>query len=224
MALPKIELPGMAFFTLMELAARWSADPSHVMHLIETKSLPFADKYAAIRGRRRTIYFPVFQPDLLTGRSSVLDEHRKSIYEDLDDEQVVLEVQMPDSAAHDQVEWDNQISLAKEQTSDASILVILRKDVEEFEEKHAICIPATPNYSESNAGPWPWGTHETTLLSKLAAAADKWWKNYDPGDRTTAPTNSQVTAWLKEQGVADRTASIMATILRADGLPSGPRT
>ena len=29
--------------------------------------------------------------------------------------------------------------------------------------------------------------------------------------------------WLKQQGVADRTAEVMATILRADGLPTGPR-
>ncbi|WP_018076534.1 hypothetical protein [Thiobacillus denitrificans] len=70
---------------------------------------------------------------------------------------------------------------------------------------------------------WPWGRHETDLLRKLARAADIFWKNYQPGQPSTAPTNEQVTEWLVKQDVARRTAEIMATILRADGLPTGPR-
>lgn len=70
---------------------------------------------------------------------------------------------------------------------------------------------------------WPWGRHETDLLRKMAAAADKFWTLYDPNDPTTAPTNQQVIDWLKGQGVATRTAEVMATILRIDGLPTGPR-
>lgn len=70
---------------------------------------------------------------------------------------------------------------------------------------------------------WPWGGYETELLQKLATAADRFWKLYDPTDNTTAPTNQQVIDWLKQQGVAERTAEVMATILRADGLPTGPR-
>jgi hypothetical protein len=70
---------------------------------------------------------------------------------------------------------------------------------------------------------WPWGRHETDLLRKLAAAADHFWTLYEPGEPSTAPTNQMVIGWLKEQGVPSRTAEVMATILRADGLPSGPR-
>ncbi|MDR0701230.1 MAG: hypothetical protein LBF61_02285 [Azoarcus sp.] len=71
---------------------------------------------------------------------------------------------------------------------------------------------------------WPWGNYETALLRKLAQAAEKFWKLYDPDDKTTAPTNKQVCSWLVEdQGVPNRTAEAIATILRADGLPSGPR-
>lgn len=70
---------------------------------------------------------------------------------------------------------------------------------------------------------WPWGNRETELLRKLALAAERFWKLYDPNDPTTAPTSKQVTEWLKQQGVADRTAEKMAQILRADGLPSGRR-
>lgn len=70
---------------------------------------------------------------------------------------------------------------------------------------------------------WPWGGYETDLLRKLAMAVDRFWKRYDPGDPTTAPTNKEVAEWLASQGVATRTAEVMATILRADGLPTGPR-
>ncbi|WAW09751.1 hypothetical protein NB640_11060 [Oxalobacter vibrioformis] len=70
---------------------------------------------------------------------------------------------------------------------------------------------------------WPWGDYETDLLRRLEQAARNFWTTYDPEDPSTAPTNKQVEDWLKEQGVADRTAEIMATILRADGLRTGPR-
>jgi hypothetical protein len=71
---------------------------------------------------------------------------------------------------------------------------------------------------------WPWGDHNTKLLSHLHAAVERWWKLFDPNDQTTAPTNIMVADWLvKERGVAQRTAEAMATILRADGLPVGPR-
>ena len=70
---------------------------------------------------------------------------------------------------------------------------------------------------------WPWGRHETELLRKLARAADLFWKQYDPTEPSSAPTNEQVIKWLVDQKVAKRTAEVMATILRADGLPTGPR-
>lgn len=80
--------------------------------------------------------------------------------------------------------------------------------------------PETPDFTQLH---WPWGRHSTSLLRKLAEAADRFWKNYDPDDPSTAPTNEQVTSWLIEQGVAKRNAELMATLLRADGLPTGPR-
>ena len=70
---------------------------------------------------------------------------------------------------------------------------------------------------------WPWGNHSTNLLEHMAAAADRFWRNYDRSDQTTAPTNTQVASWLTEQGVSQRVAETMAQILRADGLPTGPR-
>lgn len=70
---------------------------------------------------------------------------------------------------------------------------------------------------------WPWGNHETELLQRLAEAADRFWKNYDPTDHTTAPKNEQVVEWLMNQGVAKRNAQIIATMLRPTDVPPGPR-
>lgn len=70
---------------------------------------------------------------------------------------------------------------------------------------------------------WPWGAHETALLRHLAAAASYLWANYDPSEPDTAPTNKMVSNWLQDQGVTERIAESMATILRADGLRTGPR-
>jgi hypothetical protein len=70
---------------------------------------------------------------------------------------------------------------------------------------------------------WPWGGYETELLRKLASAAEEWWSTYDPVSPATAPTNQEVKNWLVGQGVSDRVAESMATILRADGLATGPR-
>jgi len=73
---------------------------------------------------------------------------------------------------------------------------------------------------------WPWGTHETLLLRQLAAAAEKWWSLYDPADYTTAPTNDEVAAWLRAVPfkMSKNMSDAMATILRADSIPAGPRT
>lgn len=71
---------------------------------------------------------------------------------------------------------------------------------------------------------WPWGTHETEALRHLEAAAKQFWVNYDPDDPTTAVTNETVVKWLMaRRGMTRRMASSIASLLRADGLPSGRR-
>lgn len=70
---------------------------------------------------------------------------------------------------------------------------------------------------------WPWGRYETELLRTLAQAANRFWKNYDPADISTAPTNEHIEEWLIEQNVSRSSAKAIATILRADGLPTGRR-
>lgn len=71
---------------------------------------------------------------------------------------------------------------------------------------------------------WPWGSHHTELLGQLEAAATRFWTLYDPADPTTAPTNEMVATWLRdEKGVSKEKAQAIASILRADGLRTGPR-
>lgn len=71
---------------------------------------------------------------------------------------------------------------------------------------------------------WPWGNHHTEALGHLEAAAKRFWVNHDPTDNTTAPTNKEVAAWLQaERKVSKTLAEAMASILRLDGLPTGPR-
>lgn len=70
---------------------------------------------------------------------------------------------------------------------------------------------------------WPWGAYETTLLRHLAAAAERFWKNYDPSEPDTAVTKDVVVDWLQAKGVSIRTAEQIDTILRAENLPKGPR-
>lgn len=75
------------------------------------------------------------------------------------------------------------------------------------------------------ASRWPWGDHHTKALGHLEAAALRFWVNYDPTDPSTAPTNGQVSEWLrKERKVSKTLGEAMASILRLDGLKTGPRT
>lgn len=89
--------------------------------------------------------------------------------------------------------------------------------------KHLGMPPLEDDLTLSSSSKWPWGNHDTTLLGHLAEAAKRFWTNYDPADIGTAPTSQDVVEWLVARGVAQRNAEIMATILRADGLPTGPR-
>ena len=71
---------------------------------------------------------------------------------------------------------------------------------------------------------WPWGNHHTEALGHLEAAAKKLWTLYDPSDFSTAPTNDMVAEWLQsERGVSRERARAIASMLRPDGLPTGPR-
>ena len=80
------------------------------------------------------------------------------------------------------------------------------------------------NSSQTSLNKWPWGSHHTEALGHLEAAASRFWKLYDTADQSTAPTNEMVAEWLRdERGVSKEKAYAIASILRADGLKTGPR-
>jgi len=72
------------------------------------------------------------------------------------------------------------------------------------------------------AGKWPWGNYETDLLRHLDAAAQAFWKAYEPGYPATAPLNDEIAEFLQKRGVAKRNSEVMATILRSHDVPPGP--
>ncbi|WP_202950187.1 hypothetical protein [Acidovorax sp. KKS102] len=77
---------------------------------------------------------------------------------------------------------------------------------------------------QEGEGKWPWGSHHTDALGHLEAAANRFWTLYDPMDPSTAPTNEMVAGWLRdERRVSREKANAIASILRADGLKTGPR-
>lgn len=90
---------------------------------------------------------------------------------------------------------------------------------------HSVDLPFPPEFHWQPAMTlpitgWPWGTHETELLRKLALAADHFWKDYDPKN-SAPPKQWDVVDWLLEHGVPSKNmAEAIATILRADGLPT----
>lgn len=75
------------------------------------------------------------------------------------------------------------------------------------------------------SGRWPWGNHHTELLGHLEAAAREFWGEYDSTNpKKTAPKNETVIQWLTTtRKVSATVATSMATMLRPDGLPTGPR-
>ena len=83
--------------------------------------------------------------------------------------------------------------------------------------------PWTAMELDTDSMPWPWGSHQTKELVLLAKAAHKFWRYYDPNDPATAPTSEQVMSWLVEKGIASRKAEVMASLLRPENLPTGPR-
>jgi len=71
---------------------------------------------------------------------------------------------------------------------------------------------------------WPWGRHNTKLLEVLAATAEEFWSLYNPLDETTHVLKEDVVKWIMKwhgDKVSAHMANAIATILRADGLPTG---
>jgi hypothetical protein len=70
-----------------------------------------------------------------------------------------------------------------------------------------------------------WPAHETVALTALRRACEKFWKNYDPQDQSTAPKKEEVVDWIvkNHEEISRSMADSMASILRANDLKPGPR-
>jgi hypothetical protein len=192
---------------------------------------PFAARYAQIRDLAqrsvavKELYAPAlpafflawakrmdFQiPDelerIVSARGPIQDW--RSLYESEKAAHQITSTQLADVLAKTR-EFQQQVKEVSKRISD---LIVERDDLRE-------------KLAEANASlehRWPWGNYETELLDHLGEAARQWWSTYDPDEVATAPTNEQVEAWLQERGVSKRAAEVMAQILRADGLRTGPR-
>jgi hypothetical protein len=107
---------------------------------------------------------------------------------------------------------------------DSGHLYIKRADLHTYIAASGRAVGTEPVPSNNAATGWPWGSHHTERLGHLEAAARRFWVNYDPSDHGTAPTNAVVSAWLqKERKATPTTADSIATMLRPDNLPTGPR-
>jgi len=109
--------------------------------------------------------------------------------------------------------------------------VVMIDEVERYEMENLISSEKNSEDHVNNSNHWPWGSHHTKLLGALEAAAKRYWVNFDPSDFSTAPTNETVSDWLvknykisEEKNISKHLASTIATLLRADSLPPGPRS
>jgi len=69
-----------------------------------------------------------------------------------------------------------------------------------------------------------WPAHTTPKLEALKAVLQKFWKNYDPSDPGTAPTNEMVSKYIQETyKFSSAAADSIASILRPGDLKTGPR-
>ncbi|WGL16201.1 hypothetical protein PVT68_15685 [Microbulbifer bruguierae] len=92
-------------------------------------------------------------------------------------------------------------------------IVVLPSDVESLISSltPGMATPAIVSEAhQSLTRPHYWGED----LQTLARAADKFWKNADPGDPTTFPKSKDVIAWLEERGISGRAATAGAAMLR----------
>ena len=94
-----------------------------------------------------------------------------------------------------------------------------------------LTLEKAPDEGANSPGCWPWGNHQTELLGHLEAAAREFWTGYDPQNaKATAPKNETVIAWLEARNVpgqkkkvSNQMATAIATMLRPEDLPTGPR-
>ncbi len=198
----KLELP-RRYYTAERLAEHWECSADDITHLVEIGDLKTVPRLAAKHGKSGIWVIPYSDPAETLG----------PIPADIPGDYLPLF----EPREEGETDGDVWVKAWKRARKDGGAdPVITAAEVARYESEYYATDGQAPPRLITNG-------HSTRLLEHLTAAADRFWKLYDPGDPTTAPTNETVSAWLQERGVSSRVADIMAQILRADGIPPGPR-
>lgn len=148
----KIKLPDKSFFTPQELAERWQVSKSDVLHLIDTGKLPVADKYAALNGKRRTLFIG-YDPDMPPELAPIHYEIERAVVAQyggatVREDDYVHWVMMSQAAVRDQALWSKALAYEAECFPDIQVRVILLSDVQCFESNHSEQEPDEPGRRE----------------------------------------------------------------------------
>lgn len=148
------KLPPPRFFTYAELAERWSCTVDHIAHLIDINELPAADKYAAMNGRRSTVFVPA-EPAFMNKEERRFYEAIRAVADDSlheadkTDGTLIVEVPIPHTAIHNQDKWDACFVAAQDALPASRIPVVLAEHVLQFEGRNQ-----TTPYQKPSASPW----------------------------------------------------------------------
>ncbi|PPC88716.1 MAG: hypothetical protein CTY37_00225 [Methylotenera sp.] len=122
-----IKLPEKSFFTIPQLAQRWNVDESEINHLIDTNQLPIADKYAALKGKNRTV-FVAQDPHLSDEEQNIWLQEQLALHEENNEEVVFIPI------SDELVPFWNEVMLRAESNyPDSKVQVVLLEIVEQFE-------------------------------------------------------------------------------------------
>ncbi|MGH8060978.1 MAG: hypothetical protein ACREO7_03070 [Pseudoxanthomonas sp.] len=203
---------------------RCAAQPVRVAELGQYAT-PNADERLAMKVTRLTGHFPISLPQasfLLTTEKAVVryvwyrEAHKRDGHR-----QTLTYNEHPLSEALDMKAWIDIPEVGNAFYVDDKSAWVSRWHVERAISKYFDQGGEEP---APTSGKWPWGDYETKLLREMKACAERFWKNYDPNEPDTAATKKVIVEWLEERGVANRTAEVIDTVLRAENLPKGPRS
>ncbi|WP_457097483.1 hypothetical protein [Lysobacter sp. P5_B9] len=202
--------------------ARLSSESVRVAPLGQTKP-PTDEEWQSFPPRVLTGHFPISWrqwPFVFTTGSATIDRVWVRDHTDCGDGpcKVGTFFDRPLNTQTDRIAWFDRPEIGNRYSLPMEAALVSRRQLERAVGYHFKADAATERPRS-----WPWGDYETSLLRHLAAAADRFWKNYDPAEPDTAETKVEVVKWLMARDVPERTAEYIDTILRAENLPKGPR-
>lgn len=115
-------LPNQTFLTFNELGQRWGCEDTYIKYLVEMEQLPVGDKFAAIRGKRNTLFISVDPQNPDVASDIEKNEDNEIVLVTITDYQVPF--------------WNEVMQTAKDRLPETSIPVIFMTDILAFELQH----------------------------------------------------------------------------------------